>query len=207
MTQDDSPPPDPLMIDALEREIPGLMRLRRFAMSLERTPWFVNVGERPSPAVRAIARDLCDALGFPDADVAQVVDWEEAAVAAENLDFNAPFWEAEELLRADATEIALQVFAPEGLEIGLKFVSSRASEVVESAAAESAAIWDETDRAALRAAQGEAIRACHGAALVLAAAEADPELDAERHPLALKFQLFELGRWPIGVAGATFNYF
>jgi hypothetical protein len=64
-----------------------------------------------------------------------------------------------------------------------------------------AAIWDVENENLMNAAAGAAVQASHHAALVLAA---DVE---EEHPLALKFRLFEMGRWPIGIAGSTFNIF
>jgi hypothetical protein len=57
------------------------------------------------------------------------------------------------------------------------------------------------DMALIRAAAGAATQACYQAALVLAAgAEAE-------HPFAIKFRLYEAGRWPLGIVGMTFNVF
>ena len=57
------------------------------------------------------------------------------------------------------------------------------------------------DPALVRAAAGAATQASYQAALVLAAGE-----DAE-HVFAIKYRLFEAGRWPLGIAGMTFNLF
>ena len=198
---------DPAELEELEREAPSLMRVRRFATGLEHIPWFVNVGEAPSDGVRAIARAYLDGLGFPDADLAILVDWEDAALAAESGDVNSPAWEAEETLRAYLTERAADVVSEEALSIALAFVASAASAAVKDCVAESAAIWDAADEHARRAAEGAAVASSHGAALLLLAAEADPDLAETTHPMSCKQQLFELGRWPIGVAGLSFNLF
>lgn len=194
-------------LDRLERELPHLMRVRRFADSLDRAPWLANLGEPPSPAVRAVSQAYCDGLGFPEAGLAILVDWEDAVAAAESQDYNAPAWEAEELLRADLTAKALDLISEDAFTIMMELIASRASASVSSSSEESAALWDSADNAARRAIEGAVLAACHGAALVLATGEAEEEELLERHPFALKYQLFEFGRWPVGIAGATFNLF
>ena len=54
---------------------------------------------------------------------------------------------------------------------------------------------------------GSAVQAAHNAALTLLAAAADPDLDADEHMFALKYRLFEQGRWPVSVVGLSFNIF
>ena len=81
---------DDLDIDELERELPGLARVARFARSLNGVPWFANLGEPLTPGARAMAEIYLDGLGFPDADIAILVDWEDAADAAESRDFQSP---------------------------------------------------------------------------------------------------------------------
>ncbi|MEL6363066.1 MAG: hypothetical protein AAFR21_18520, partial [Pseudomonadota bacterium] len=60
--------------------------------------------------------------------------------------------------------------------------------------------------AARRLAVGAAVQASHQAALALLAS-ADPDFEAEGHPFAAKFQLFEFGRWPVALIGSSFNLF
>ncbi|GAB4526223.1 MAG: hypothetical protein Tsb0010_09650 [Parvularculaceae bacterium] len=194
-------------LDQLEDEVPRLDRLRRFARSLAQMPWFANVGAPPSPAVRAMARDYCDYLGFPEAEIALLSDWEEAANAAQTQDYNAPAWEAEELIRADLTEAARSALSPEAFDVAFAFIAAEAARAVAPQASRAWVNWGGDDEDALRAAEGAAIAACNGAALILAGMEARPDIDVETHPFALRFRLFELGRWPIGVAGASFNLF
>ena len=199
--------PSDLELEDLEREAPHLSRLRRFALSLERLPWFANLGEPPSAATRATARDYLDALGFPEAELAILPSWEDAAAAAESIDWNTTAWEAEELARADMTATALSEISEEALTIAQTFVAQRAGDAVKEAMEQAAALWDWVDEAARRAAEGAAIQAANGAALTLAAAAVDSEIEAESHLFAHKFRLYEFGRWPVGVAGLSFNVF
>ena len=193
-------------LEELERELPGLSTLSRFARSLDRIPWFANMGEPLTPGAKAAADAYLDGLGFPEAGVAILVDWEDAADAAESLDWHSPAWEAEELLRADLTARALEVLSEEALRIGMTLISDKVSEPAKEAMEQASFIWDMEDQAAQRLAVGAAVQAAHGAALALMAAN-DPEFDAPNHPFAAKFRLFEFGRWPVGVTGLSFNLF
>lgn len=193
-------------LEALERELPGLSALARFARSLDRIPWFANLGEPLTPGARAAAERYLETLGFPEAGVAILVDWEDAAAAAESLDRQSPAWEAEELLRADLTARALDALSEEALNIGMTMIAQRVAAPAREGMEQAAVIFDVEDEAARTLAVGAAVQAAHGAALALLAS-ADPEFDADTHPFAAKFQLFEFGRWPVGVAGLSFNLF
>ena len=119
---------DDIDLEDLERELPGLARISRFARSLEGVPWFANLGEPLTPGARAAAERYLDGLGFPDADIAILVDWEDAADAAEILDHQSPAWEAEELLRADLTGRALETLSEEALKLAMTLVAEKVSE-------------------------------------------------------------------------------
>ncbi|MEO0319302.1 MAG: hypothetical protein AAF199_00215, partial [Pseudomonadota bacterium] len=114
-------------LEDLEREIPSLAVVSRFARNLENVPWFANLGEPMTPGARHTARRYIDGLGFPDADVAILVDWEDAADAAESLDWQSPAWEAEELLRADLTGRAMESLSEEALNIGMTLIGDKIS--------------------------------------------------------------------------------
>lgn len=193
-------------IDNLERELPALSRIRRFAAALERIPWFANLGEPATPGARAMARTYTEGLGFPDADLAILVDWEDAAAAAENTDWNSPAWEAEELLRADLTGRALAHLSEDALHIALTMIAERVAEPAREAMEQASFIWDVEDEAQKQLAVGAAVQAAHQAALVLIAA-IDPDFEANDHPFTAKFRLFEFGRWPVAVIGSSFNLF
>ena len=193
-------------LEDLERELPGLARVSRFARSLDGIPWFANLGEPLTPGARAVAETYLEGLGFPDADVAILVDWEDAADAAESLDFQSPAWEAEELLRADLTARALDQLSEEALRLAMTLIGERIADPAKEAMKQASFIWDMEDEASQRLAVGGAVQAANQAALALIAA-ADPDFDADNHPFAAKFRLFEFGRWPVGVAGQSFNLF
>jgi hypothetical protein len=188
-------------LEELESELPALARIRRFATAATRVDWFAHVGEHPGPRTMDMAEHYADALGFPDARVALVTDWAEAAAAAETLDFDTAAWEMEEQLRAALTMDALDRLSEDALQVALTHVAATVHEPITTSVDEALAIWDERPDELRDLAVGSAIQACHQAALVLAA-EAE-----EDHPFALRFRLFEGGRWPIGIAGLSFNLF
>jgi hypothetical protein len=193
-------------LESLGRELPALSRVSRFARGLSAIPWFANLGEPLTAGARAIAVRYVDGLGFPDADVAILVDWEDAAAAAESLDWSSPAWEAEELLRTDLTARALDLMSEQAVTLAMTVIAERVAGPAREAMEQAAAIWDIEDEGAQRLAVGAAVQAAHQAALTLISAS-DPEFDAENHPFAAKFKLFEFGRWPVCVAGNSFNLF
>ncbi|MAW79386.1 MAG: hypothetical protein CMI63_04060 [Parvularcula sp.] len=193
-------------LEALERELPGLARLSRFARSLDRIPWFANIGEALTPGAKAAASDYCAGLGFPDAEIAMLMDWEDAAAVAESLDWQSPAWEAEESLRADLTGRALDLLSEDALRIGMALIAEKVSEPAKDAVEELSYLSDLDDEQIKTLCVGAAVQAANGAALALIAA-ADSDFDAENHPLAAKFRLFEFGRWPVSITGSSFNLF
>lgn len=193
-------------LDDLERELPSLTALTRFAKTLDRIPWFANLGEPLSPGARAAGELYRDRLGFPEADIAILVDWDDAAAAAESLDWQSPWWEAEELLRSDLTARALESLSEEALRLGMTLIADKVSEPAREGMEQAAVIFDAEDEASQNLAVGAAVQAAHGAALALLAAQ-DPEFDIETHAFAAKFQLFEFGRWPVAITGSSFNLF
>lgn len=208
MVTGDDPIPsiDPAAFASLEQETPILVRLRRFAQGLDRVSWFAHLGESPTKKVRLTAEGYLDRLGFPEAELAILADYDDAAMAAETHDWASPAWEAEELLRSTLTDTALGVMSEEALEVGLRLVAQEAGDTAKAAAEEQAALWDMADEGALNLAVGAAVQAAHGAALALIAAAAAEE-EAESHAFAWKFRLFELGRWPVTVIGTSFSVF
>lgn len=188
-------------LEQLLGEIPTLINLKRFAFVIDRVSWFSNIGERLTPEVEEVARDFLDGLGFPDADIALIPSFEEASDAAESLDWDSAAWEAEEQLRAGLVADALVNLDEQGLQVALTHITSKTSEGLEEAMENLAAIWDVEDEVLMNAASGAVIQTVYNAALLLAAG------GEEDHPFALKYRLFELGRWPIGVHGRSFNLF
>lgn len=193
-------------LEELERELPALSRVRRFSRTLQGIPWFANLGEPLTAGGKAAARDYVDGLGFPDSEVAILIDWEDAAAAAESLDMQSPAWEAEELLRADLSGRALELLSEEALTLSMTLIAGKVAEPAREGMEQAAVIFDFEDEAGKQLAVGSAVQAAHQAALALIAAH-DPDFEAENHPFAAKFRLFEFGRWPVGVLGTSFNLF
>jgi hypothetical protein len=199
-------------VAALLEQIPRLYRARAFADALHETRFLQRLGEPLDVRDRALARDYLDGLGFPDAEPAPIESWEDAAEAAASLDHNAEGWEAEEQLRAGATEAALARLDEEALAAGLALVAEKAGDAARAAVAEASALWDVEDHELLTALAGAIAQAAHQAALALLAAEDETLAESDEptlldHPFMAKFRLFARGRWPVGLAGRTLNVF
>ena len=182
-------------------EAPGIALVSRFSAAVTRVPWFARVAETLDIETRGLAQQYVAALGFPDAFISMVEDWSDADVAAANLDWDSSGWEAEEQLRVSLMEQARGLVGEENLTLLLAHVNAAASDPIEIGVREAAALYDVEDATLIDAAIGAAAQACHLAALALVVAD-DPD-----HPFILKFRLFETGRWPIGIAGNSFNLF
>ncbi len=187
--------------DAELSDWPGLQAVASFARMVADVAWFGRLGAEIESDEVDWAERYLQGLGFPDVDVAPVADWEEAEAAARNPDWNSDWWEAEEQLRASLLADAIERSDEETVMLALTHVTNQAAEAVLLAAEAAADRFGVEDEALIRAAAGAATQACYHAALVLAA-EAD-----EEHPFALKYRLYESGRWPLGVVGRSFNLF
>jgi hypothetical protein len=192
---------DDQLFEDLREEIPTLIAIKRFALSLDRVPWFSTLGEAMGPELRACSRRYLDELGFPEAEMTPIASWEEASDAAASLDWDSDAWSREEQLRASMIDQALAQMDESALQVALTHAASLAADGIREGLENIAAIWDLEDQTLETAATGAALQAVHNAALLLAAGQ------GETHPFALKFQMFESGRWPIGVAGTSFNLF
>ena len=188
-------------VDESSGDQPSLAGLGRLARLGQKVAWFSKVGTPLRAVERDFAQDYLDALGFPDAHIAGVADWNEAESCAQNPDWNSDWWEAEEQLSAGLLVEAQERLSEDELVMALTHVTAKISDVVHAAAEAAAARAGITDEGLIQAAAGAATQVCYQVALVLAA-EAE-----ESHPFAIKFRLFESGRWPLGVIGGTFNLF
>lgn len=187
--------------DDLLEDFPSLKSVAPFVALASDVRWFRALGEDPDRETVRIARDYADALGFPEAEPAFMPDWEDAAAAAENTEFNSPAWEAEEQLRAALTDEVLLAIDPQTLEMVMTHVAQAVTEAIDEAAKEAAEFLRIDDESFVMATSGAAAQAVYQAALVGMAGE------EEDHPLSLRFQLFERGRWPIGIIGNSFLIF
>ena len=185
-------------LDALFDDLPTLRGVHPFVQMLQEVRWFRALGETPTAADRRMAVAYGAALGFPEAEAAFLTDWEDAAAAAETGDFNSPAWEAEEQLRAGLTDQVLAVLDEDMLDMVATHVAESVIASVEDAAHEAAEHLRIDDGEFVRAVTGAAMQAVHQALLAMLAGADDD------HPFALRFRLFERGRWPIGILGASF---
>lgn len=184
-------------------DFPGLLAVSQFARMVRDVPWFSTLAEELDEREINLVEDYLSGLGFPDASIVTVEDWEEAAEALQNPDWDTAFWEVEEQARVALTAEACERADEEAVNLALTHVSHLAAESAADAVTVAASRFDVVDEELLRAAAGAATQACYHAALVLAAETEDQET----HPFAAKYRLFEFGRWPLGLVGATYYLF
>ncbi|MEC8316988.1 MAG: hypothetical protein VX006_04245 [Pseudomonadota bacterium] len=210
-----------IALEALEAELPALTVLRDFANRASRVSWFIELGEPLDNDCLDVVTLYLEGLGLPEASPAPLLDWRDAADAAQSMDINSEAWEIEEQFRAAATAEALTLISEEGLGSMLTHLASSLSEDVANCVEEALYMVDEASSEALtNLAAGAAQQAVHGAALSLAAYAAhvlksDPHIEAieldnddiANHPLMLRFRLFEMGRWPVSLIGNSLNLF
>lgn len=199
--QFESDPDDPDIPRLLE-EIPLLYRVRAFADSLNANTWFSRLGEPLDQRERHLAQLYLDGLGFPDAEPAVLGNWQDAAIAAETLDRDPLGWEAEEMLRTGLVSAALERLDEQAVTTALALVAQRTGDTARDAVEDAAAISDVSDLDLVHAAAGALAQAANGAALVVMA---EAENDEDPHPFLARWRLFARGRWPIGLAGSTYN--
>ncbi|HJM90967.1 MAG: hypothetical protein QGG19_02920 [Alphaproteobacteria bacterium] len=184
-------------------DFPGLMAVSQFVRMLGQAPWFGGLGAELDGREELLAEDYLLALGFPDARIAPILDWEEAAAAAANPDWNTEWWEAEEQVRVALVTEACQRADEETVMVALTHLQNQSVEAVLEPAELAAEAGGVDDPELIRAAVGAGAQAIYQAALLLAAEHEDDE----HHVFALKYRLFESGRWPIGVVGNSFHIF
>jgi hypothetical protein len=193
--------------DGLDDEtLEGLRGVARLAKLAAALPWFASVGRPLSPEETDLAEAACAGFGFFDARIGATENWAEAAEQAEAQSDEAQadpaFWEAEEQARHALLDQAGAIYPQHELMVALTHAATKAGEAARRQATRMAKPgrgfppeeW-------IQAASAAAAQAAYQAALVLAA-EAEDD-----HPFALKFRLFERGRWPLGLIGNTYSVF
>ncbi|MED5548142.1 MAG: hypothetical protein VX529_02190 [Pseudomonadota bacterium] len=189
-------------IPRLLEEIPLLYKARAFAESLNANTWFSRLGEPLDARERFLARTYLEGLGFPEAEPALLSGWDEAAGAAETMDTDPMGWEAEEMLRTGLVSRVLERLDEEAVHAALTLVAQKTGDTARDAIEDAAALADVEDMALVHAAAGALAQAANGAALVVLA---EAEDDEPPHPFLARWRLFARGRWPVGLAGATYN--
>lgn len=188
-------------ISDLFEDYPSLRSVAPFLLVAENVHWFRTLGEKPYAETKTAARDYADLLGFPEADPVFLPEWEDAAAAAENTEYNSPAWEAEEQQRAVLTSDVLNLIDEDVLEMVMTHIAGTLTPIIDAAAQEAAEYLRIEDEEFVRAASGAAIQACYQAALV---GLVSPE---DEHPFVNRFEIFEAGHWPIAIIGNSFLVF
>ena len=180
----------------------ALVLIPRFIAAAAGPFWFSAVGQPLAAPVRRDARAWLGALGFPHATPIALRDWREAAEAAESTGIDDPAFEAEEQLRAALTTDAIDIHGEDAVTIVLTHVAAELGPAIGEAALNATRVWGLDDFGLVNAAAGAGVQACHNAALLLLAGRAEDD-----HPFALKYRLFERGRWPVALIGSSLHLF
>jgi hypothetical protein len=180
----------------------ALMLVSRFVAAASSPFWFSAVGQPLRPGLKRDARAWLDGLGFPDATPIALRDWREAADAAESTGIDDPAFEAEEQLRAALTVEAVDLLGEDAVTVALTHVAAELGPAIGEAALNATRVWGLDDPGLVNAAAGAGVQAGHNAVLLLLAGRAE-----ENHPFALKYRLFELGRWPVALIGSSLHIF
>jgi len=183
-------------------ELAALKLIPRFIAGAAGPFWFSAVGQPIRGPLKGEAQAWLDALGFPDATAVALRDWREAAEAAESTGIDDIAFEAEEQLRAALTQDAIDLHGEDAVTVVLTHVAAELGPSIGEAALNATRVWGLDDMELVNAAAGAGIQACHNAALLLLAGRAEDD-----HPFALKYRLFERGRWPVTLIGSSLHLF
>lgn len=178
-----------------------LAALDRLSRSIAADSWFAAVGEPLIDAERDEALLYLRGLGFDQADIAGVSDWQEAKNTADAPNWDPAWWTAEEKTREALLAKAEAAIEERALYDALSKVTRVASDFVHGKAAIAAARGGTADAGLIRSAAGAASMACYQAALAKAAAAGDD------HPFAAKYRLFAAGRWPLAINDGVLSVF
>jgi hypothetical protein len=123
-----------------------------------------------------------------------VAGWAEAAATTKRGDWSPAWWQAEEAAAKALHHTAASLLGEASLLASLSVVTL-AAVALHGTAALALVRTGADDPALNRVAAGAAALACHQMGLAIAADAGDD------HPLAIKYRLFERGRWLLGVMG------
>jgi hypothetical protein len=180
----------------------ALVLIPRFVAAAQAPFWFSAVGQPLRGDIKGEARAWLDALGFPDVTPIALRDWREAGEAAESTGIDDPAFEAEEQLRAALTGDAIDNCGEDAVTVVLTHIAAELGPAIGEAALNATRVWGLDDIGLVNAAAGAGVQACHNAALLLLAGRAEDD-----HPFALKYRLFERGRWPVALIGSSLHLF
>jgi len=185
-------------------EIPHLLRARAFADSICAAPLFSRIGETLDDHDFDLARDYTQNLGFAHVLPARVLHLAEAVGVAEAMDHDPAAWEAEEQLRSSLHHEVLQKTSEEGAGQLLQLIAAKAAETAQDSVTEIFAHNPAVDEVAKNAIIGHVTLAAHCMGLLILS---DIDQEQPDHPFISRWSLFNRGRWPIGITGASYNVF
>ena len=151
------------------------------------------MGEALTDAETAEAALYLTAIGRAGIVVARAPSWPDAKSIIDDPEWDRTWWREEERIRTELTEAAAGDYSRTAVHEALNRVAAAATETVEGATAIAASRFGIVDLGLIKSAAGAATQACHHAALAAMGAS------AADHPFAMKFRLFEGGRWPLAI--------
>ena len=170
--------------------------------------WYRAVGTPLDTDTYADTKAYLAALGFPDLRVVALVDGEEILQILEERTWGGTWSDTEEQVRAALAEEALGQLDAEVIQAATQHLGGHAHAAALAAAKGIPALQlprllsADPDDAGPDEKAAEDARGTICQALLMALSGAGAE-----HPLALKFRLFEAGRWPLGAVGGSFYVF
>jgi len=166
------------------------------------TAWFARVGMPLDAHDRAGAQAYLRALGCDSQITVQAVcGWREAEAIARDRNFDPRPWQTEQ---AERERLLHEVSAALGASAALERLTALVeldSVVIHDAAMLAAESHADAHPALIGSASGAAAMAAHEHALAQLAGR------GPQHVFMRKYRLFEAGRWPLAVVGASFYLF
>lgn len=188
--------------DDLNTEIDGdtLVAVQTVVRIVASLDWFSAIGTPLLASIRTDAEIYLNALGFSDLSVAPLPDWREAKAALDERAWESTWSDAEDQARSALAAQALDINGEDVVSAAVGYVSERAHDAATNSLNACAALLGADSELIEAAAYDARDAACQALLIALS----DEGID---HPLALKFRLFEAGRWPLGAVGSSFNLF
>ena len=183
-----------------------LQTIAKLAKKIETNDWFFRLGMPISNGEKNISLNYLSSIGFTQADPAYVQSWKEAAEIIEVQDFESDWRETEEQLRTGLLIKSKNLVSEHELLQAIDDITERAAKSAKTFFS-SVLTTDlqktniEDHNIFFNTAIDIFVSASLQVALVLAAG------GDENHPFAIKFQLFENGRIPLGITGNTFTLY
>lgn len=169
--------------------------LQSFLYSLREPTWFSHLGESLSPQAETIVGSYLHALKKTNVSVKITKDWGEATGAARSPNKKLPDYSNEMQIRTFLRKKANEIHSPESCTEWLNISFSHIAKISENIARAGrfSTITTAQNVFLAKTAAGAFAEASYDNVLWLLAQESG------HHPTHLKFTLFKLGRWPIGI--------